>query len=121
MSYPTEYLLQDILTPANLAPLFSSHPELVSTLFPFLPPDLPVPPSAEVLQQIVGSPQFRSAVRSFDMALASGALTGFVRALGLPEEAGTGFEAFLRAIQEQARQQGGEGSSGQEQDRMQTD
>ncbi|PSR71737.1 hypothetical protein PHLCEN_2v12385 [Hermanssonia centrifuga] len=101
-----EYLLQDILTPANLTPLFISHPELVPTLFPFLPSDLPTPPSAEALQQIISSPQFRSAVRNIDVALSTGALHGFVRALGLPEEAGTGFDAFLRAIQDQARERG---------------
>ena len=88
---------------------------MIPALFPFLPPDLPVPPSTEALERVVNSPQFRSAVRAFDMALASGALTGFVRALGLPEEAGLGFEAFLNAIREQARQQEGEG------DRMDTD
>ena len=71
-----------------------------------------MPPSAEVLGRIVGSPQFRSAIRSFDLALASGALGAFVRALGLPEDAGYGFEAFLTAVAEQARRQGGQGSSG---------
>jgi 26S proteasome regulatory subunit N13 len=33
-------------------------------------------------------------------------MQGFVRALGLPEEAGSGFEAFLQAIQRQAEQEG---------------
>ncbi|KAI0345851.1 adhesion regulating molecule [Trametopsis cervina] len=101
-----EFLLQDILTPANLLPLFTSHPEIVPSLFPYLPSDLPSPPSIEVLQQVIASPQFRSAVRSFDIALSTGALQGFVRSLGLPEEAGSGFEAFLRAIQSQAEQEG---------------
>ncbi|KAI0801915.1 adhesion regulating molecule [Irpex lacteus] len=103
-----EFLIQDILTPANLLPLFTSHPEIIPTLFPHLPPDLPTPPSAEVLQQIISSPQFRSAVRSFDIALSTGALQGFVRSLGLPEEAGSGFEAFIQAIQRQAEQEGGD-------------
>lgn len=102
----SEFLLQDILTPANLLPLFTSHPEIVPSLFPYLPSDLPSPPSIEVLQQVIASPQFRSAVRSFDIALSTGALQGFVRSLGLPEEAGSGFEAFLRAIQSQAEQEG---------------
>ncbi|CAK5284279.1 unnamed protein product [Mycena citricolor] len=48
--------LSDILTPANLTPLFTSHPELIPTLFPHLPPDLPTPPSAEALQRIINSP-----------------------------------------------------------------
>jgi 26S proteasome regulatory subunit N13 len=48
-----EVSLTDILTPANLTPLFASHPELIPSLFPHLPPDLPVPPSAEVLNRII--------------------------------------------------------------------
>ncbi|KAH9936353.1 proteasome complex subunit Rpn13 ubiquitin receptor-domain-containing protein [Fomitopsis serialis] len=100
--------------PANLTPLFSSHPELVQALFPYLPPDLPTPPNEETLRQIIASPQFRGAVRSFDQALRTGLLGGLVRGLGLPEEAGTGVEAFLNAIQEQARQEDGG-------DRMDTD
>jgi len=34
--------------------------------------------------------------------LRTGLLGGLVSSLGLPEEAGTGIEPFLRAIQEQA-------------------
>ncbi|KAJ6508930.1 adhesion regulating molecule [Mycena sanguinolenta] len=113
-----EYSLTDILTPANLTPLFTSHPELIPTLFPHLPPDLPTPPSAEALQRIINSPQFRSAVSNFDQALRTGLLGGLVRALGLPEEAGTGIEPFLRAVQEQADK---DSSSGGADDRMETD
>ncbi|KDQ62372.1 hypothetical protein JAAARDRAFT_54327 [Jaapia argillacea MUCL 33604] len=105
---PPELSLTDILTPSNLTPLFVSHPELIPSLFPHLPPDLPTPPSAEVLQSIIGSPQFRAAVRNFDQALRTGLLGGLVRGLGLPEEAGTGVEAFLRAVQEQAGREGGD-------------
>lgn len=101
-------LLSDILTPENLAPVFAS-PELVRSIFPHLPPDLPTPPSAEVLQRIIDSPQFHSAVRSLDQALSTGLLGGLVRSLGLPEEAGTGVEAFLRAIRDQAA--GGSGDN----------
>lgn len=50
---------------------------------------------------------------SFDRALRTGLLGGFVRQLGLPEEAGTGVEAFLRAIREQAQ---GSGSGGESMD-----
>ncbi|EIN12753.1 adhesion regulating molecule [Punctularia strigosozonata HHB-11173 SS5] len=110
-----ELSLNDILTPANLNPLFTTHPALVEALYPHLPPDLPSPPSPEVLQQIIASPQFRAAVSNFDQALRTGMLGGLVRGLGLPEEAGTSVEAFLRAIQEQAdRERGGE-------ERMDTD
>ncbi|KAE9404004.1 adhesion regulating molecule [Gymnopus androsaceus JB14] len=96
-----EMSLNDILTPANITPLFTSHPSLIPTLFPHLPPDLPMPPSPEVVQRIISSPQFRSAVSSLDQALRTGLLGGLVRGLGLPEEAGVGVEPFLRAIQEQ--------------------
>ena len=97
-----EYSLTDILTPANITSLFISHPELVPTLFPHLPSDLPNPPNEETVTQIIASPQFRSAVSNLDQALRTGLLGGFVRSLGLPEEAGMGVEAFLKAIQDQA-------------------
>ncbi|KAG6917461.1 hypothetical protein DXG01_002438 [Tephrocybe rancida] len=100
-----ELSLTDILTPAVLGPLFTSHPELIPALFPHLPPDLPMPPSADVLGRIINSPQFRSALSSFDQALRTGLLGNLVRGLGLPEEAGTGVAAFLRAVQEQADQE----------------
>ncbi|KAF5315078.1 hypothetical protein D9619_007295 [Psilocybe cf. subviscida] len=103
----SEATLNDILTPANLGPLFDHHPELIPALFPHLPPDLPVPPSADALNQIIHSPQFRAAVSNFDQALRTGLLGGLVRNLGLPEEAGTGVSAFLRAIQEQADRETG--------------
>ncbi|KAI0712137.1 proteasome complex subunit Rpn13 ubiquitin receptor-domain-containing protein [Earliella scabrosa] len=111
-----EISLTDVLTPANLRPLFTTRPELAQSLFPHLPPDLPSPPSIEVLEQIVISPQFRAAVRNLDMALRTGLLGDLVRTLGLPAEAGTGVEPFLRALQDQARREEGEGG-----DRMDTD
>ncbi|KAK2465227.1 hypothetical protein APHAL10511_002581 [Amanita phalloides] len=115
-----EPALTDILTPGNITPLFSSHPDLIRSVFPHLPPDLPVPPSAEAVQQIVSSPQFRSAVANFDQALRTGLLGGLVRSLGLPEEAGTGIEPFLRAIQDQANRDRGPSDQGGS-DRMETD
>lgn len=57
------------------------------------------------------SPQFRAAVSNFDQALRTGLLGGLVRSLGLPEEAGTGIRAFLRAIQEQADRERSNNSS----------
>ncbi|KAI0771252.1 proteasome complex subunit Rpn13 ubiquitin receptor-domain-containing protein [Trametes elegans] len=111
-----EISLGDVLTPANLRPLFAARPELAQALFPHLPPDLPSAPTVETLERVVSSPQFRAAVRNLDMALRTGLLGGLVRTLGLPEEAGTGVEPFLRALQDQARRE--EGNSG---DRMDTD
>ncbi|KAI0755000.1 proteasome complex subunit Rpn13 ubiquitin receptor-domain-containing protein [Daedaleopsis nitida] len=111
-----EISLTDVLTPANLRPLFASRPELARSLFPHLPPDLPSPPTVETLEQIVSSPQFRAAVRNLDQALRTGLLGDLVRTLGLPAEAGTGVEPFLRALQEQASREASEGG-----DSMDTD
>lgn len=69
-----------------------------------------MPPSAEALQSIVNSPQFRAAVRNFDQALRTGLLGNLVTGLGLPDEAGTGVTAFLNAVQEQATREGGSGA-----------
>lgn len=113
-----------------MLPLFNSHPALLPSLFPHLPPDLlpsgsaPLTPQqtaqlTESLQRTINSPPFRTAVAQLDRALRTGALGGFVRGLGLPESAGTGIGAFLRAIGEQARREG-QGGSGQE-DRMEED
>ncbi|KAI0822317.1 proteasome complex subunit Rpn13 ubiquitin receptor-domain-containing protein [Trametes gibbosa] len=115
-AFPQEISLTDVLTPANLRPLFTTRPELAQALFPHLPPDLPSPPTVDTLERVVSSPQFRAAVRNLDVALRTGLLGGLVRSLGLPEEAGTGVEPFLRALQEQAGR--GEGDGG---DRMDTD
>ena len=124
-----EVPLTEILTPSNLLPLFTSHPELLSSLFPYLPPELlpsgnePLTPQqtaqlTETLQRTINSPPFRTAVAQLDRALRTGALGGFVRSLGLPESAGNGVGAFLRAIAEQARE--GQGGNGPE-DRMEED
>ena len=113
-----------MLTVENLSPLFTNHPDLIPSLFPYLPADLPVPPSAETLRQIIASQQFQAAVRNLDQALHTGLLGGFVRSLGLPEEAGTGVEPFLRAIRDQARgREGGseESPGSNDQDLMDTD
>ncbi|KAF8840603.1 adhesion regulating molecule [Paxillus ammoniavirescens] len=118
-----EISLTDILTPSNLLPLFTSHPALLPSLFPHLPQELlpqsngPLTPQqtarlTESLQRTVNSPPFRAAVAQLDRALRTGALGGFVRGLGLPESAGTGVGAFLRAIAEQARREG-TGGNGQ--------
>jgi len=50
---PVDISLTDVLSSNNIAPLLTSRPELVSTLFPHLPPDLPVPPSVETLQRVI--------------------------------------------------------------------
>ncbi|KAF9219166.1 adhesion regulating molecule [Gyrodon lividus] len=123
-----EISLTDILTPSNLLPLFTSHHTLLPSLFPHLPQDLlplsnaPLTPQqtaqlTEYLQRTINSPPFRAAVAQLDRALRTGALGGFVRSLGLPESAGRGVRAFLRAIGEQARREGAGGGG----DRMDED
>ncbi|KAG2069086.1 adhesion regulating molecule [Suillus decipiens] len=108
-----ELLLTDVLSSQNLLQLFQSHPDLLPALFPHLPPELIPSPDAtpqqvvEILQRTTNSPPFRSAVAQLDRALRTGALGEFVRSLGLPETAATGVSAFLAAIAEQARQEGG--------------
>jgi len=111
-----QFSLSDVLTPQNLQPLFQSHPDLLPSLFPHLPPEF-LPPSdptprqtaelTEMLQRTINSPPFRSSVAQLDRALRTGALGSFVRSLGLPESAAMGVGAFLAAIAEQARQEGG--------------
>lgn len=70
----------------------------------------------EALQRIIHSPPFRTAVRGFDQALRTGLLGSLVTQLGLPDEAGTGVEAFLRAVTEQAAEEDED-----EEDQMETD
>ncbi|KAH7885037.1 adhesion regulating molecule [Phlebopus sp. FC_14] len=115
--------LTDIVTPGHIGSLVAANPALLTTLFPHLPPDLipeydvNAPLTSEerrrrldILQRTVHSPQFRAAVVQLDRALRTGALGGFVRSLGLPESAGTGVNAFLRAILLRARQSGAVGA-----------
>lgn len=96
--------LQDVLSPAALAPLFSTaSPSTLRAIFPTLPSDLPIPPSPEALRQVVDSPQFQAQVRSLDRALQTGLVGSLVVGLGLPEEAGLGIRPFLDAIKAQAK------------------
>jgi 26S proteasome regulatory subunit N13 len=87
-----------------------ANPTLSRALLPFLPPDLPTPANEAALARAISSPQFRAAVASLDRALRTGLLGDLVRGLGLPAEAGLGVEAFLSAIEQQAR--GGSGTDG---------
>jgi len=95
--------LSDILTPTNLTPLFNTaSPEVLNSIFPTLPSDMPFPPSAEVLRRVVESPPFQAQVRALDRALQTGLVGNLVVGLGLPEDAGLGIRPFLKAIQDQA-------------------
>ncbi|KAG8953851.1 hypothetical protein FRC04_001481 [Tulasnella sp. 424] len=114
-----ELSLTDILTPQALQPLFE-NPDLLKAVFPSLPTDLPVPPSAATVRRIVESPPFQASVRQLDQALATGMLQGLMTGLGLPAEAGSGVSEFLKAIAEQAKKNRTEGGSGAESDGMDT-
>jgi len=113
----TDVDLANVLTPSAIAPLLND-PEIVSALFPHLPP-LPQAPTLEDLRDTVSSPQFQQALHSLSVALQSGQLGPLVAQLGLPAEAGQSVEGFLRAIEEQARRRGEDGNQGV--DRMDTD
>ncbi|KAF8340544.1 proteasome complex subunit Rpn13 ubiquitin receptor-domain-containing protein [Cantharellus anzutake] len=99
-----EMSLIDILTPANLTPLFNTaSPEVLNSIFPTLPSDMPFPPSEDVLRSVIESPPFQAQVRALDRALQTGLVGNLVVGLGLPEEAGLGIRPFLKAIQDQAK------------------
>ena len=117
-----DFSLSDILSPSTLAPLFSSaSPEVLRTIFPTLPSDLPIPPSPDVLRRVVESPPFQAQVRALDRALQTGLVGGLVVGLGLPEEAGLGIRPFLQAIQEQARKRKESRDAAGAEDTMETD
>jgi hypothetical protein len=110
----TDVDLANVLTPSAITNLLND-PEIVSALFPHLPP-LPQAPTAQDLRDTVSSPQFQQALHSLTIALQSGQLGPLVAQLGLPPEAGQSVEGFLRAIEEQARRGGDQGG-----DSMDTD
>jgi len=117
-----DFSLSDILSPSTLTNLFSTaSPEVLRAIFPTLPPDLPIPPSPDVLRRVVESPPFQAQVRALDRALQTGLVGGLVVGLGLPEEAGLGIRPFLQAIQEQARRSNESGDAAGPEESMETD
>ncbi|RUO96096.1 hypothetical protein BC936DRAFT_142640 [Jimgerdemannia flammicorona] len=106
----------------------SPYPYNSIALFPYLPENSQRTP--EELRDIVQSSQFQQALQSLSIALQSGQLGPLLTQLGLDPSAGNGMflvsfyggvhgvEAFLRAIEEQARRQGEEDQGG---DRMDED
>ncbi|CAG8799567.1 28959_t:CDS:10, partial [Gigaspora margarita] len=94
--------LIDVLTPSEISPLLS-NPEVASALFPHLPNDINRTP--EELREVIQSPQFAQALQSLSIALQSGQLGPLLTQLGLDPSAGSGVEAFLRAIQNQVSRQ----------------
>jgi len=114
--------LADVLTPSEIAPLLN-NPEIASALFPHLPANIERSP--EELAAVVQSPQFAQALQSLSFALQSGQLGPLLSQLDLDPSAGSGVEAFLRAIQEQAgrRQRDNEDENAEDHsgDRMEED
>ncbi|KAG9291942.1 hypothetical protein G9A89_004880 [Geosiphon pyriformis] len=100
--------LADVLTPAAIGPLLS-NPDISSALFPHLPQNLERTP--EELREVIHSPQFSQALQLLSIALQSGQLGPLLTSLGLDSSTGTGVEAFLRAIQEQATRQRDDGEN----------
>ena len=101
--------LSDILTSANLAPLFrppdSRH---LAALQDYLPADLPQglgQTPEETVQRVFESVPFQLCVRQLDRALSTGLLGGLMAGFRLPPEAGLSVVAFLDAIQEQAHKE----------------
>jgi len=114
--------LSDVLSPSTLAPLFATaSPEVLRSIFPTLPSDLPIPPSPDVLRRVVESQPFQAQVRALDRALQTGLVGGLVVGLGLPEEAGLGIRPFLDAVQKQAKKNQDSRSGEPTGDSMETD
>ncbi|CAO3632186.1 unnamed protein product [Cunninghamella blakesleeana] len=55
------------------------------------------------VRQVIKSPQFQQSLRSLSTALQSGQLGPLITQFGLDPSAGNGVEAFLKAIEDQAR------------------
>ncbi|KAI8088855.1 proteasome complex subunit Rpn13 ubiquitin receptor-domain-containing protein [Halteromyces radiatus] len=96
----TSIQLGDVLTNQTLSTLLSDS-QVCSSLFPFLPENSERTP--EEVQQVARSPQFQQALQSLTAALQSGQLGPLLTQLGLDPSAGNGVEAFLKAIEDQAR------------------
>ncbi|ORY97952.1 proteasome complex subunit Rpn13 ubiquitin receptor-domain-containing protein [Syncephalastrum racemosum] len=92
--------LSQVLTPQALTPLLND-PEICAALFPHLPENSERTP--EEVRQVVQSPQFQQSLDTLSFALQSGELGPLLTQLGLPASAGQNVEAFLNAIEEQAR------------------
>jgi len=102
-------VLSDMLTSANLGPLFrppdSRHLAALQDYLPAdLPRDLDQTPEGTV-RQVIESVPFQLCVRQLDRALNTGLLGGLMAGFRLPPEAGVSVVAFLDAIQEQARKE----------------
>ncbi|CAO3594487.1 unnamed protein product [Absidia cylindrospora] len=92
--------LGDVLTTQTLTALLSD-PQVCDGLYSCLPDNTEQTPTE--VQQVAQSPQFQQALHSLSTALQSGQLGPLLTQLGLDPSAGNGVEAFLKAIEDQAR------------------
>ncbi|KAG1058124.1 hypothetical protein G6F43_000068 [Rhizopus delemar] len=97
--------LTDILNNQSLTPLLNDD-QICESLTPYLPEQSEK--SAEEVRQVVRSPQFSQALQTLTVALQTGQLGPLLSLLGLDSSAGYGVEAFLNAIEKQAKEKRGD-------------
>ncbi|CAO3631372.1 unnamed protein product [Cunninghamella echinulata] len=78
---------------------------ICENLYQFLPEGSEQSPYE--VRQVIKSPQFQQSLRSLSTALQSGQLGPLISQFGLDPSAGNGVEAFLKAIEDQARKKEG--------------
>ncbi|KAG2185368.1 hypothetical protein INT44_002159 [Umbelopsis vinacea] len=105
--------LGNVLTPEAIRSILSDQ-DIASALFPHLPETSDN--TNEELQEIIHSPQFRQSLHRLSAALQSGQLGPLMTQLGLDPSAGNGVEAFLAAIEEQARRRDDQDRDSMDQD-----
>ncbi|CAO3694411.1 unnamed protein product [Umbelopsis ramanniana] len=105
--------LGNVLTPEAIRSILSDQ-DIASALFPHLPEASDN--TNEELHEIIHSPQFRQSLHRLSAALQSGQLGPLMTQLGLDPSAGNGVEAFLAAIEEQARRRDNQDRDSMDQD-----
>ncbi|CAO3684023.1 unnamed protein product [Umbelopsis vinacea] len=105
--------LSSVLTSEAVRSILNDS-EVASALFPHLPEGSQH--TNEELQEIMHSPQFRQSLHRLSVALQSGQLGPLMSQLGLDPSAGNGVEAFLTAIEEQARRRDGHNQDSMDED-----
>lgn len=104
-----EASLSDILTPDTVSRLLRERPELASQLAEHMPPDLELadgvsPASAEGLERVVGTPQFRDAVGSLEMALRNGNIPDSMVPWAHTEGGVWNLRSFLAALRDVSKE-----------------
>lgn len=104
-----EASLADILTPETVGRLLTERPELAQQLAQHMPPDLELadgvsPSSAAGLERVVGTPQFRDAVGSLEMALRNGNIPDSMVPWAHTEGGVWNLRSFLAALREVSKE-----------------